>query len=566
MPETLRPTTIDDNSKKIFDLAKKHGSLNNIPEEELNIIGYIREETGRVVKKDLLTKETELKKIKKIENEKKEKERAEKLKEKEKLCPFGLIEVVVEQKGLQGKRIPLEVIEKLEVSLDDYRFQIDNCKHIELMIPQNNPFWLFKKLFEQYLEKEKFNTDEKRFLTDDLFRYSSMEIVQNHFNNFLENLPKDFSSYQEINDENDNGDYLSSDKSLTIWKEFERSLGTLTDTIVFKKEFQEHLKDKWKEEAEDWFDISQRTIDLCNENNAETLEDFITIFIKRFLINTWPNQIDKKIEACKNFDEIIEVLKNVQPEDFSYFSKLKEIEKKLSTASVDQKKQYSQIKKELVAEQKNQKQIINGVVEALSSYQFIEPFFKKIVKKLQDPLVFTEDGLKKVAMYLDGKPNADLDRNPGEVSGDCTEGLPLPFANPEVPVYNVKVFDKEKTHIGNVYLLITKTLDKKQKCWHLEAIQIPSTIDWETSLPTFINKIGEEAIKKDVDLITINENPYYISNYDYIQKSFLNYQKKLNFENTHIEVPVVENKDNYSSFQGNGDVLILWKNQNAQKE
>jgi hypothetical protein len=114
-----------------------------------------------------------------------------------------------------------------------------------------------------------------------------------------------------------------------------------------------------------------------------------------------------------------------------------------------------------------------------------------------------------------------LDADPGVVSGDCTEGNPLPFLDPYNGLYNVKVFC-EGSHVGNIYLLQVNGKNGEPLVWHLDAIQIPKYIDWSKAAPAILGTFKEQAKDRGVKRITINGQDVHISNYDYISEAFQN--------------------------------------------
>gem|GEM_PF-2987111 len=60
-------------------------------------------------------------------------------------------------------------------------------------------------------------------------------------------------------------------------------------------------------------------------------------------------------------------------------------------------------------------------------------------------------------------------------------------------------------------------------------------------------------------MITVNTDITHMSNYDYIQDAILSYIEKINLGTKKIKVPEVDEEE-YSAFQGNGNVYIVWKN------
>src|ERR1044072_3323763 len=162
---------------------------------------------------------------------------------------------------------------------------------------------------------------------------------------------------------------------------------------------------------------------------------------------------------------------------------------------------------------------------------------------------------------FDATPDPVLDKDPGTVSGDCTAGDPLPFDDPEIPVYNVKVYDSEKKHVGNIYLLVTSGVvgDKKfEKIWHLDAIQTPSRIDWGLGIEALLQTLAAEAEKSGVEVITVNTTPELISNFDHVRTPFLDYIQRQGAQEIKVSLPS-DYDAKYSPFQGDGHGFILWR-------
>lgn len=196
--------------------------------------------------------------------------------------------------------------------------------------------------------------------------------------------------------------------------------------------------------------------------------------------------------------------------------------------------------------------LLEGMLDYYRLPEIAADIYRRRIKAVQDLLVSKGDQEdSKVLITLDGTPDPVKDLDPGTLSGDCTAGSPLPFNDPNIPVYNVKVFQND-AHIGNIYLLYSHTSSKKP-VWHLEAIQIPrARLDWHAAIPAFIDGLLIEATKKGVEAITINKEDKKISNYDYISKAALEYAER-SASSEYIDIPNVT-KEGYSSFQSTGSV------------
>lgn len=135
---------------------------------------------------------------------------------------------------------------------------------------------------------------------------------------------------------------------------------------------------------------------------------------------------------------------------------------------------------------------------------------------------------EKTGIDLTFVSNVDLekDRNPGAVSGDCTENDSLPFLDPSNRLFNVKVMRNEVDHVGNIYLLEVVDNNGEPLAWHLDAIQIPLYVDWDETSQKIIEGLQRKAEERGVEAITINAEGNLISNYDYIAGAFNRRAKK----------------------------------------
>ncbi len=200
----------------------------------------------------------------------------------------------------------------------------------------------------------------------------------------------------------------------------------------------------------------------------------------------------------------------------------------------------------------------------LAYFSTPEIMAEKLGRRIDEVLEFINVGIgtkeeREITYFLDASPHPVLDKNPGKISGDCTDGRPLPFRDPNIPVYNVKVFDHTDRHIGNIYLLVTETTDGN-KVWHLDAIQIPKkNLNWEESISRIIETISEKAREKGVNMITVNSEDNRISNYGYIEMAVETYWWEKGCRRTIVYIPEVKNRYSYSEFQGRGDALVLWE-------
>jgi hypothetical protein len=163
---------------------------------------------------------------------------------------------------------------------------------------------------------------------------------------------------------------------------------------------------------------------------------------------------------------------------------------------------------------------------------------------------------------FDARDNADLDRDPGIISGDCTAGKPLLFDIPGLPLYNIKVFNDldNQRHVGNMYLYVTNATEEGEqvKVWHLDAVQVPrKDIKWSESIGLIFEALSEQAKAHDVKAITLNSQIHEISNYDYIVEAVSDYWISQGRQITTVDIPKYK-MDGRSDLQGDGEAIVVW--------
>ena len=238
--------------------------------------------------------------------------------------------------------------------------------------------------------------------------------------------------------------------------------------------------------------------------------------------------------------------------------KEKKLREDIKASPIEKKRVLSKELSEMLEQQKKKARLLRGMGQFFDLPRLEADYFNRTIDDLQAFLKMDKRGGHIDSdFYLDATPDPKRDANPGIVSGDCTIDRPLPFEDPDILVYNVKVYDAGKEHIGNMYLLVTESENKK--VWHLDAIQIPSNIDWERSIAVVIDALAKQAETKGVEFITVNEEDIRISNYDYIREAIKKYNEKyVRGEKIYVVIPKVSN-EKYSSFQGDGSALVLWR-------
>jgi hypothetical protein len=279
-----------------------------------------------------------------------------------------------------------------------------------------------------------------------------------------------------------------------------------------------------------------------------------------FLIENGFNRLGQDISKCKTFPEAEVRLDRISGEDFPHLAEKKKIEGLMKSAhTIEEKKLLSKQKKELDEQSRKENFFIEGLNQYIRQYETVAKFFEQYLDKIEaDCFRIYKNESKKQDYYFDATINPELDKDPGQISGDCTTGKPLPFSDPSIPVYNVKVFENETKHIGNIYLLATTTKDG-EPVWHLDAVQIPALLNWAVAVKQLVEGLGHAAKLKGIKYITINNESEIISNYDYIGNAFMAFAETLLYPDTKIKVPVIDERI-YSNFQYSGEAYIVWEN------
>lgn len=310
-------------------------------------------------------------------------------------------------------------------------------------------------------------------------------------------------------------------------------------------------------------------------HNIQTLADFIRFAFPVYLDQVGLSTMSQTLRTSQNLSTVAGDLKKLEIIDSAYEEE-KNIRGKLKTAPQEERVLLNQRLKEIEKEKKHRKKIQSGVIDYFDSPSLYAQLVKDRIQEIQDFLVVQKSQeSSQVQLVIDPAPDKNLDQDPGLVSGDCTQGMPLPFKRPDT--HNVKVFvvlgKNEKKHIGNMYLLETIS-GMGKKTWHFDAIQIPyPRIPWEEFVEKLVYELAQQAEQKGVRVITVNQGKHLISNYDYIRDAVRKFWKAHSGIKTVIDIPIIvsdleqiilELQETISDFQGTGKALVLWRKKKKQ--
>ena len=520
---------LDPKSQALMELINKYG-LKRVPPEELKKLGFVYDKNQNIVKK-----ETAIKRAEKIVEAEKQMEK------KREATPFGKIEI-----SLGGESHQLRHETKLAIRFDvKYRCLNDSFAQY---LPSDSPIIIFVKKLEE-LHDQIAEQEEFRGLPTPLFWSEITDPTE--ISIFNKNIEEELEM-EGGGAENTIIALRDGTRSVEeFYESIQRARARFTDLDLLKKELIGWGKlDEFGSEEVDFY---------CKLHNISSEENLDTHIAGAFLITCGFEKIGREILSLKTYAQALDRISKISGSDFPHLVEKKKVEELMKKATtVEEKKALSKQKKELDSKSRWENKIIEGIKEYFSQHVLVAKFFKNFLDDLEEALFRTKKDNAELTYFLDASINAELDKDPGAISGDCTEGKPLPFGDPNIPVFNVKVFNNESRHIGNIYLLITQT-DSGKTVWHLDAIQIPASINWETSGQKFFDSLGEQAKKKGIQYITINDSPGCISNYDYIGEPLMSKIESENRKKIRIELPEVK-EESYSNFQSHGTVYVVWEN------
>jgi hypothetical protein len=532
--------------KDLYEVVKEYGSLDDprLTDEKLLAMGYTRLGPGRVVQTSLVSS-IEAKANRKSEH-----------------IPFDEISFSASRARRGRIKVPMEKIEELLDPLPVYGTDsvIEDVVYRDLMSAL--------KFFEASL-----GTPEARTRLGakegDIHYSTAIEDVINQpikrlVNHSTVNIPE-FEAFEKRLEGVDGDGYVldaggNPDIDATeawceeAFNDLERAKGKLADPDHHKAEFEEYMAqalDRKEFEHLNEFELSEE----AGETEFELARFvFATAFECGGMAEITP--------AIRGANSIAEMQK-LGGIELPSVAEERTIRARMKGASVEEKKELSQALSSLKEKRKEEQKALLFVSAYFSLPARWAKVMQSIINGLQDQLTTGGASAEELTFSLRGTPDSDLDRDPGAISGDCTEGKPLPFSDSRFLLYNVKVFDGEQQHIGNMYLYET-VLDKMEHkergtVWHLDAIQIPANIGWTQAVESLMENLSEAARKKNIGYISVSRTAEHISNYNYVANAVLEFVKSIGAEKGTIDVEVMGSRgdDTISSLQTDGRVWLI---------
>ena len=554
MVEKINPPDLEPSQGEVTleTLLSKYKNINDIPDNELEAIGFIKAGDGHLVKKEFhqerITK-TEQLKLAKLEYQ-----------------PFDEIFFEAEETKT-GRRLDHKDFEYIErhLQLIENLFTASKAEEIvEDIFGNKSPMGILFESLSHTRFKQKFGAsdDEWEWFLRRVLSGNVFSIIQYADDQINEAVP--YNIQTKLRDkyagEYDYDIILPSKAAEEIFISLERVKGVLLDVQNnnYTKAFEESMADNFREEIREnplETDGTKKISEELERLGLNSLYEVSSELFAMVLENEGLNVEAQILREAKSYSDVVNNLETNIPPSLEE----KELKGRLAKAPKEEKRQLSQRFKELKEIREKKEKLLSGVVEYYSSPAFVKDYVKRQLTSVENRIMRKSDE-GAVAFKLDANFDANIDKDPGLISGDCTEGVPLPFDRPEIPVFNVKIYTSENNHIGNIYLLATNELKggelASSPVWHLDAIQIPSSLDWEKAIKNLFESLRQAAEKKNIVAITVNKTPETISNYDYISEAVLGYCKVVNAKLGSIEIPRKPSGD-YSQFQSDGEVFFI---------
>lgn len=540
-------------------LKKLYGGIDNIPEDELEKIGYYRSGPGSITKLGFET----AKDLFEANGFKFSKEKSDKI-------PFERIDIALVVESQATRYLDEEESKKVLNAIQENFSSLYN-KSPKSFLQENIDKSSFFKLWSFILEDLKQNEEGRvggdreisSLLVEDVFFYEPQRMVDGLSSFLYVDGFGPGGSISRLYDYYDDDLVISRQGAQKLLIDLERVRGQSADVGELEKSFEDYLQRNIFEN-DDSYEFIDDLIKYLEDNQLFTNFDLAKHIFIKFLRKNNFDDLAEELALVRDRKDLIITLdnyKNTLSPDLH--QEEIELKKKFSNSSPEEKSDISVRLKEIKKIRQFRKHILNGLKEWVNYPRLLAGEVNKAVRDSQNLLISSGPGNKgEIDLTLIGTPDIKLDTDPGALSGDCTKGRPLPFADHEIPVFNIKVFKFEK-HVGNIYLLVTEAFSSEgaaeDKVWHLDAIQIPSNFIWEPEhVKILVEALSIKALEKDITFITTNTEDVLISNYDYISSAVLEFQKTKNLPPLHIRLPSIDD-GRFSNFQGDSLALILWQ-------
>lgn len=544
---------------KLIELSSQFGGSSNIPEANLTELGYMR----KIVDGNVSLVPVELERKRDEENA----ELANRLETKKGDTPFERFSISIggapnEYRFIHSPDMPVLESRLMHVgeTLSAFEGGYEEETVLRELFP-SNPLPAFWSDMKELLNGEVNVPGDKHGFQVSILHNNCFFMPLDQVGSSVYGVFPDAEKFLEDRIDEANGE-LNTKASGRMHTELERIKGRVTDKTVLNSAFNSYL-DKLLTELLDPNDFKD-VIEYCNALGLRSVRDVVNYYTDKYLEDLISEEDRARFNSVPSYEEKAKIIRAAKT-NAELSSEEAVLKAKIKSAPVEEKKQLSGKLKQLDQERRRRAKKRMGVANFFSLPDLLASTYEEEINNVQRFLA--NPGRMGTQVYvLDPTPDPVLDKNPGRVSGDCTDGRPLPFDDPDVPVYNVKIKNSDNEHVGNMYLLVTHTEDAARRpVWHFDAIQLPDrSVDWGTAAKEVITSLGEKAKEKGVEIITVNSNEELISNFDYISSNVVKYWEEVaGKKKVNVAIPSVSSA-NRSAFQGGGRALVLWENREVE--
>lgn len=532
--------------KDLYEVIKEYGSLDDprLTDEKLLTMGYTRLGPGRVVRTSLVPS-IEARANRKTEH-----------------IPFDEISFSASRARRGRIKVPMEKIEEILEPLPVYG---SDSKMEDVVYRDLRSALRFVETSLHTQEaRARLGAKESDIHYDAAIEDVINQPIKRLVNESTVNAPEFEAFEKRLEDVDGDGYVLDAEGNPDIdateawceeaFNDLERAKGKLADPDHHKTEFEEYMAQA----------IDRKEFETLNEFELSKEAGETEFELARFVLATAfeCGGMAEIASAIRRANSIAEMQKLIDTE-LPSVTEERTVRTRMKSASIEEKKALSQELSALKEKRKAEQTALLFVSTYFSLPARWAQVMQSIINGLQDQLTRGGASVEELTFSLRGTPDPEFDRDPGVISGDCTEGKPLPFSDSRFLLYNVKVFDGEQQHIGNIYLYETSLLKGGEKeqgaVWHLEAIQIPANIDWTQAIESLVKNLSKAARKKNISYISVSRTAEHISNYNYIANAVLDFVKSIGAEQGTIKVEdmVPDGKNSLSELQTDGRVWLI---------
>ena len=587
--------------KKLRDLSRECGGIERVSDEQLAVLRYVRYQDNGV---DVVLPEEKLAERLGAKSLSEYLQARREVAEVEKTPLFNRVDVVTQQSAEEyGSVVPANVLLKQLNGLEEKLLIIYGGDFGE-WLAYDDPARQVGNYLSELASRRFYRIPDTDFYVRLSSLYPPEKIAEDLLWNSSEHKEQSFGVFEypvanRLSIDADPTRPIPPEVAEAAWRDLERQKSLLTDPDNILVQFDENslcdfvvadpldiLSAKQGKLTSEEIEEFPFSVDQLVENGELTRVDhdeprMATILLAEYLSVHGLGELAEQVAAYANITDLRAALPQLiadNPIVTATRAQERELRQKLAGTQGEERYHLSAELSGLKKELKERLRPLREVSAFLSLPERYMAAAKREITDLQKMLLRKGDGEAVQALVtLDGTPDAEKDADPGKMSGDCTEGRPLPFDR-YAHAHNIKAYIRGG-YQGNIYLLDT-IADNGKKAWHLDAIQIPdASLDWDVTVVALRDKLAELAESHGVELVTINTDPHHISNYDYIANAFLKMAGAKNYDyqyghmayadqdkDNEIAAPRVRVKfppkmgDEYSQFQGAGsDQIIIWQ-------